>query len=47
MNQMIRQATLQDCVVIESIFFDVIDWMTQKHIPNLWTKQNMSWHALS
>lgn len=47
MNQMIRQATLQDCVVIESIFLDVIDWMTQKHISNLWTKQNMSWHALS
>lgn len=47
MEFMIRKATNKDIVYIEEILQDVVLWMHDNGIGNLWNKDNIKWNHLS
>lgn len=44
---MIRVAMESDTAVIEDILLDAVEWMQEKNLSNLWTRQNIKWKVLS
>lgn len=38
---MIRVAMESDTAVIEDILLDAVEWMQERNLSNLWTRQNI------